>query len=523
MKRVCMSVHFFTTKIKVQALMITSIVVISCGVKNPNLNGAPQKVAQPAPVVSTSFTKSTIFPFVSAESSFEQSEALSNETTVLAQLERKGTTIKELTKSDFIITENGKEVKNFELTIEDTKAEQVVDIAFVVDVTGSMTPFIEAAKVRLSEFIKATRKKGYHTRMCLSTFGDYTVQKCEKFYDNDPKDTTEVQTTELISELTKLRALKGTLDPGGTDIPENPMRALIDAGNAPWRSDAQKFIILVTDADFLYSPDKLGDIGATKGVLPPSMADVHTSLEASQVAVMAVTPSLAGYNSSFQGLSSIVEKSGGEHFLFKSVISKPARLDEILNRIISRVEATYKLTYNAEEFDENHSTLPIDQRKVVVQLRNKDEGAIKDQKVSAQYPNGRPQYETTWKIADKDVDTQDIEVTNITNGKTVPTSDYSLVGGSIKFNKSPAPKSKFKVVYYYVDNYANLRLEPVSLSPQVDEKRIRVTLNGVAARKQDIEISRDAAGNVSITLLPSVAKDNYYKIEESQGIAFKAE
>lgn len=511
-----------TTKIKIQALAITSFMAISCGVKNPNLNGAPQTVAQPAPVVSTSLTKSTIFPFVSAESSFEQSEALSNETTVLAQIERKGTAIKELTKSDFIITENGKEVKNFEFAIDDSKAEQVVDIAFVVDVTGSMTPFIEAAKVRLSEFIRTTRKKGYHTRMCLSTFGDYTVQKCEKFYDNDPKDTTEAQTTELISELTKLRALKGDLDPGGKDIPENPMRALIDVGSAPWRSDAQKFVILVTDADFLFSPDKLGDIGATKGVLPPSMADVHASLESSQVAVMAVTPNLAGYNSSFQGLSSIVEKSGGEHFSFKGVISKPARLDDILNRIISRVEATYRLTYNAEEFDENHSTLPIDQRKVVVQLRNKDEGAIKDQKVSAQYPNGRPQYETTWKIADKDVDTQDIQVTD-GNGKTIPSSDYLIVGGAIKFNKPPAPKSKIKVVYYYVDNYANLRLEPVSLSPNVDEKRIKVTLNGIEARKQDIQIARDTAGNVSITLLPSVAKDNYYKVEESQGIAFKAE
>lgn len=510
------------TQFKLQTIALTGILAVSCGVKNPNLVGVPKPmVQQPLPVVSTSISKSAFFPLVASESTFEQSAALTNETTVLAQVERKGTKVKNLTKNDFIITENGKEVKDFTFSVEDTKAEQVVDIAFVVDVTGSMTPFIEAAKVRLSEFIKTTRKKGYHTRMCLSTFGDFTVQKCDKFYDNDPKDASAAQTEELISELSKLRALKGDLDPGGKDLPENPMRALIDAGLAPWRADAQKFVILVTDADFLYSPDRQGDMNATKGVPPPTMAEVHTSLEASQVAVMAVTPNGPGYTSTFQNLSSIVEKSGGEHFLFKSVIQKPARLDDILNRIISRVESTYKLTYNAETFDQNHSTLPVEQRQVLVKLRDSKIGDLKDQKVSAQYPNGRPQYESTWKIADKDVDSHDAHVT--VNGNDVASGDYTISGNQIKFNKAPEPKAKIKISYYYVDNYANLRLEPVSLSSKVDEKKLKVTLNGIEARKQDIEVSRDMAGNLSVTLLPSIANDDYYKIGNSQGIAFKAE
>ena len=76
----------------------------------------------------------------------------------------------------------------------------------------------------------------------------------------------------------------------------------------------------------MYSPDKLGDITATQGVLPPNMAEVHAALEASQVTVMAVTPKVPGYTSKFQDLTSIVEKSNGEHFLFSSVISTEANL-----------------------------------------------------------------------------------------------------------------------------------------------------------------------------------------------------
>lgn len=493
----------------------------ACAVENPSLTGVAKPVVQPSPIVSTTVSKSVFFPLVPSEFTDVQADAFTNETTILVQVEKKGTNVKNLVKNDFIVTENGREVKDFNFSIEDTKAEQVVDIAFVVDVTGSMTPFIEAAKVRLAEFVKATRKKGYHTRMCLSTFGDYTVQKCEKFYDNDPKDTTQAQTNELISELSKLRALKGDLDPGGKDIPENSMRALMDAGSAPWRSDAQKFVILVTDADFLYSPDKLGDIEATKGVLPPTMAEIHASLEASQVTVMAVTPRVAGYTSTFQNLSSIVEKSNGEHFLFSSVIKRPAILDDILNRIISRVEGTYKVTYNAEKFDENNSTLPIAERKIEVKLRNDKDGTVKDQKATAQYPDGRPQYKTTWKLADKDVDASDAEVT--VNGKVANKTDYTITGNSITFNKAPAAKAKLKVSYYYVDMYANLRLEPVSLSEKVDANKLKITLNGIEVRKQDVQIASDMSKNVSITLLPSVAADNHYKITEFQGLALKVE
>lgn len=500
---------------------LVSVMTAACGVKNANLVGVQEPVAQPSPIVSNVITKSVFFPLVSSDFSEEQAPALTNETTVLVQVEKTGTRVTNLKKEDFILSENSQEVKNFNFTIEDTKAEQVVDIAFVVDVTGSMTPFIEAAKVRLSEFIKTTRAKGYHTRMCLSTFGDYTVQKCEKFYDNDPKDKTGAQTNELISELTKLRALKGDLDPGGKDIPENSMRALIDAGSAPWRADAQKFVILVTDADFLYSPDKLGSIEATKGVPPPTMAEVHASLEASQVAVMAVTPNGPGYTAKFQNLSSIVEKSGGEHFLFSSVIKQPKRLDEILDRIISRVNGTYKLTYNAEEFDENHSTLPLDQRQVSVKLRDEKSGIVKDQKVTAQHPDGRPEYKKEFTLADKEVDAQDAEV--LVNGKPVNAAEYTISGTQLKFLKAPAPKAKIKVTFYYVDNYANLRLQPVSLNEKMQETNLKITLNGIEARKQDVHIARDMSNNVSVTLLPSVASDNHYKIAESNGIALKVE
>lgn len=498
-----------------------TLLVIGCGVKNPNLVGLQKTAVQPTQLVSLSTSQSAFFPLVTSEATFQQSEALTNETTVLLQIQRSGTNVRELTKEDFVLTENGRPVTQFDFAIEDTRAEQVVDIAFVVDVTQSMGPFIESAKARLTEFIRNTKSRGYHTRMCLSTFGDYTVQKCERFYDNDPRDTVGAQTEELISEIARLRSLRGSEDPGGRDIPENPMRALIDVGQAGWRPDAQKFVILVTDAAFLYSPGNEGNLESTRGVLPPTMAEVHASLESSQVAVMAVTPSLAGYNSNFQGVSSIVEKSNGEHFLFTSVMNRPAMLNDVLDRIISRVEATYRLTYNAEEFDANHSTLPLEQRNIRAELRDASSGQINDVRVSAQHPNGRPQYTSSWTISNRDVERERALVT--VNETPVADSDYTITGGVIRFNTPPEPGSAIKVVYYYVDAYANLRLTPVSLNPALNESDLKITLNGIPARASDIQIDRDMSNNISITLLSSVAQDNHYKINDFNGIALRVE
>jgi len=515
--------------LRLTTIALSAVLFTACADENsPDMTGVLRPVPPPQAHKSTVTSQSEFFGLHKSDIEFEQSKALSNETTVLAQVARSGTSLGELKKSDFVLMENGKEVKDFTLSLEDTKSEQVVDIAFVVDVTRSMGPFIEAAKARLTNFVNQSRAKGYHTRMCISTFGDYVVQKCERFYDNDPKDDkTLSQTEELISELAKMHAATGgpndpdplNRDPGNDDVPENPMGALIDVAGAPWRPDAQKFVILVTDAAFLYSPDNQGVIGANA----PSMQQVNQAIEASQVVVMAVTPSVPGYNSTFQDQPDIVAKSNGEHFLFRDVINKRVSLDDILDRIMSRVNATYKLTYKVDESTNTNldPSLRMDQRQITVQFKNPENGTIEDVKASSSFPDGRPRYTTEWTLSDKAVSSEEIEVTVAGNRAAV--GDYQIVNNVIKFSKVPAASAKIHVKFYYADAFSNLRLKPISLSEEVKEANLKITLNNITARPQDYKIERDLNGNVSITLLPSVAANDYYNIKASRGLAFRVE
>ena len=456
--------------------------------------------------------KSVFFPLNYSEAAFEQIPNLTNEMTLMAYITQSGAGARDLVKSDFVLSENSVGVSDFTVSKESSKKNQVVDIVFVVDVTGTMSEFIETAKQRLRQFILNSRAQGYHTRMCLSTFGDYTVKKCDRFFDNDPSgDMT--QTNELISELAKLRAFKGAgQDPGWPDYDENPMRALIDASQAPFRTDAQKFVILVTDAGFLYSPGNQGMIGDNA----PQMSEVSKALEESQATVFGVTPSLPGYTSSFQGYQSIVDKSKGEHFLFSDVIAGKVTLDQILSKIIDRINSTYRLTYIVDNIPNLDPTAPLDQRQVSLQLTSAQLGKIEDVKVSATFPTGKPQFIKNWKLSDQQIYKNDIQVT--VNSTPVSGSHFSFSEGYIKFNSAPPASAKVKVRYLYADMYANLRLLPILLNKAEDPSALKITLNGIVARSQDLLIERNLLGSVSVTILPSALSDDYYQVTKNKGL-----
>jgi hypothetical protein len=133
------------------------------------------------------------------------------------------------------------------------------------------------------------------------------------------------------------------------------------------------------------------------------------------------------------------------------------------------------------------------------------------------FPTGVPKYTTQWTVADKEIDPSDADVT--VNGAAMKNgTDYKITGKVIKFTKAPQASSEIVVRYYYVDNFANLRLEPISLKSTMKEADIDVKFNGIKARAADYRMQRDINNNISFTINPSVAKDNYYKIKERNAI-----
>lgn len=451
---------------------------------------------------------------------FEQPTLESNETQLVFQaLLANGNHVTDLKQSDVEILENGRAVPGIQLKANSQKIEQTVDIVFAVDITGSMEPTIESAKMRLINFVNKSRASGHHTRMCLITFGDFTVKKCDRFYDNNPKDPkTEVQVRELISEISKLRALVGFNDPGGSDLNENPMRALIDAADSPWAEKSQRFVILVTDDGFLYSPGNQGTVGN----LAPRYPEVLSALQRSQMKVFAATPQRAGYNLPFQGSPGIVEASLGEWFNFSSLISGTITLDTILNRIIERVQTNYVVQYKIEESMGFDPTIPLADRKIEVKLKDGRVASTVIQSVQSNLPNGRENYKKRFKIGSaKKIHRDSLKV--YVDGKRQTEFEISE-DGDLELPKAPKAKSKIEAYFTYSNLKDAVNLEVILIrDPDVNSAAdLAVLLNGKLASPEDIDVVETLEGDLSLRLQGSVLENSdRYAIRDNGGLEVK--
>lgn len=152
-----------------------------------------------------------------------------------------------------------------------------VDLCFVVDNTGSMGPFIEAAKAQLIDVIaRLTGGSDLNLQIGLIAYRDHP-----------PQETSFVtKVTDLTSDMDSVRrAINGMKADGGGDTAEAVYQGLLDAvAKISWRDHSCRFAILVGDApphgfvqfyNRLYPPSvRLVESDAwTDGC--PSQLDVH--------------------------------------------------------------------------------------------------------------------------------------------------------------------------------------------------------------------------------------------------------
>ena len=460
---------------------------------------------------------SEFFKLSGSEQTLQQESLEENQTAISFQVRKPdGSLAQTLNASDLLLIESLIPVNKFTLTKNSMETKEVVDIAFVVDVTGSMSATIESAKIRLINFVRRSREAGYHTRMCLVTFGDYTVRRCDKFYDNNPADpSTNSQVDELISEITKLKALKGSSDPGGSDLNENPMRALIDTASAPWATNNQRFAILITDDGFLYSPGNAGAVGA----LAPRYAEVKAALASSKVKVFAATPSLAGYNRNFGSELGIVALSQGEWFNFADLISGAITLDTILNRILTNVNTTFTISYVADKIPGLNPSLSLALREFQLNLVNPLLGTIQGLNFQSNLPNGRADYKSEFGLSNKKIKKDSLKV--IVNGLTVSKGFKLTSDGKIKFDQAPLAGSVIKVSYIYEKIKDAITLKPILLG-QIDPASVVVLLNGIKAKAKDFTVEKTIEGRYVVNLQDSALDDaDPYKIFANNGLHFE--
>lgn len=472
-------------------------------------------IEEPDEILSSGYEKTLVLQ--KSTQSFTQESLEQNESTVHFQVRKSdGTLLQDLNPNLLQLSENELPVTQFTLSKNSTERSEVADIVFVVDITGSMAPTIEAAKLKLVNFVKKSRQLGYHTRMCLVTFGDYTVKKCDRFYDNNPKDpATLPQVEELISEITKLKAISGFNDPGGTDLDENPMRALIDASKSPWNSTTHRFSILVTDAGFLYSPGNQGAVGS----LAPKFSEVKSALQSSMMRVFAATQSLAGYNKNFGSDLGVVQLSNGQWFNYPDLVSGKITLDTILNQIVNELNTTFVARYIVEEQSGLDGSLPLSKRKIKVELKDSSLGKIEFSQLKSNLPDGRKPYSKLFKLSDKKIKKSSLRVW-INQQENF---DFDLtLKGEVDFKSAPHAGSKIKVEYFFENLKDSLVMKQLVVPQLILGESLEIYLNDVLADSRHFKLEDADAKFKNIILLDSVfTAEDPFKIGEKQSLKVK--
>ena len=216
-----------------------------------------------------------------------------------------------------------------------------VDIVFVLDVTESMQPYIDAVKQNIVTFAHDLAQNNRDYRLGLVTFEDYVVSQypdCNCEYRNTM--TADVQ--KFINWVSPLHAT------GGGDIPEDQLDGLAYAATLPFRPNAQAIVILVTDAPphvagdgpdregdeayQLHHPDKDADVTEETG---PKVAQLYQKDGLTLYAVAPppfIAPEYAG----------IVEATHGRLF---NIVTEQNRFPELVREIGHSIATEYSLTY----------------------------------------------------------------------------------------------------------------------------------------------------------------------------------
>jgi FHA domain/von Willebrand factor type A domain len=245
-----------------------------------------------------------------------------------------------------------------------------VDIVFVLDVTESMQPYIDAVKQNVISFAKdlATNNRDY--RLGLVTFEDYVTSQspdCGCPYRN-----------KMTSNVNEFTQWVGSLHAGGGgDIPEDQLDALAYASTFPFRPEAQGIIILVSDAPDHHAGDASARAQHDQAYWdhhPNKDADV-TDLNADKVAAMLKKNGLTLYAVVpppfiAPDYAQLVSATHGRSY---NIVTEEGRFSELVREIGHSIATEYSLTYRTPRPIEDGT-----QRKVELKVNYDGQSAVAD-------------------------------------------------------------------------------------------------------------------------------------------------
>lgn len=234
-----------------------------------------------------------------------------------------------------------------------------VDIVFVMDITESMQPYIDAVKQNMITFAQDLQANHRDYRLGLVTFEDYVVSQAS--------DCNCAYRDKLTSRVDEFTQWVGSLHAGGGgDIPEDQLDALAYAASLPFRPDAQGIIILITDA-----PDHHAGDGSASSQHDQAFWDHHknggdvTTQTASDVATLLKKNGLTLYAVApppfiAPDYHEIVSATHGRAY---NIITEEGRFSELVREIGHSIATQYSLTYLTprpiEDGTERHIELDV--------------------------------------------------------------------------------------------------------------------------------------------------------------------
>jgi len=253
--------------------------------------------------------------------------------------DQNGNPVGNLRPDNVKVFEDGKEAKI--LDFRGVGQGRPVDIVFVLDVTESMQPYIDAVKQNVIAFAQDLQSNSRDYRLGLVTFEDYVVSSypdCNCAYRNS-----------FTSDVKQFTDWVGTLHAGGGgDIPEDQLDALAYAAKFPFRPEAEGIIIIVTDAP----PHHDGD-GSADSAHDQAFWDHHTrgqqvtDLTGTKVADLMKKNGLTLYGvvpppfiaPEYQ---EIVDATHGRSY---NIITEEGRFASLVREIGHSIATEYSLTY----------------------------------------------------------------------------------------------------------------------------------------------------------------------------------
>jgi len=253
--------------------------------------------------------------------------------------DQNGNPVGSLRPDNVKVFEDGKEAKIIDF--RGVGQGRPVDIVFVLDVTESMQPYIDAVKQNVISFAQDLQANSRDYRLGLVTFEDYVVSAypdCNCAYRNS-----------FTSDVKQFTDWVGSLHAGGGgDIPEDQLDALSYAAKFPFRPEAEGIIIIVTDAP----PHHDGD-GSADTSHDQAFWDHHTrGMQVTDLTGTKVAEQLKKNGLTLYGVvpppfiapeyQEIVDATHGRSY---NIITEEGRFASLVREIGHSIATEYSLTY----------------------------------------------------------------------------------------------------------------------------------------------------------------------------------